>query len=119
MVSLRSCVCRDAYQLSMLLMQVRGLLWKLQAVFDLPRRLRSAIDNGAYEIAVNSYADAEPLLKRYGHKVRLSGHITSEPPQTISARKGQLSVKISTSERKAAAIKRPFEALQVTNGTLL
>lgn len=49
--------------------QVRGLLWKLQAVFDLPRRLHSAIDNGAYEIAVRSYADAEPLLKRYGHKV--------------------------------------------------
>lgn len=51
--------------------QVRGLLWKLQAVFDLPRRLHSAIDNGAYEIAVKSYADAEPLLKRYGHKVRI------------------------------------------------
>ena len=48
---------------------MRGLLWKLQAVFDLPRRLHSAIDNGAYEIAVKSYADAEPLLKRYGHKV--------------------------------------------------
>ncbi len=50
-------------------MQVRALLAKLQAVFDLPRRLRTAIDQGAIEIAVNSYADAAPLLKRYGHKV--------------------------------------------------
>eukprot|EP00891_Asterochloris_glomerata_P001742 jgi/Astpho2/1742/Aster-04163 len=48
--------------------QVRALLAKLQAVFDLPRRLRTAIDQGAIEIAVNSYADAAPLLKRYGHK---------------------------------------------------
>lgn len=38
-------------------------------MFDLPRRLHAAIDNGAYEIAVRSYADAEPLLKRYGYKV--------------------------------------------------
>ena len=57
--------------------QVRGLLWKLQAVFDLPRRLHSAIDNGAYEVAVKSYADAEPLLKRYGHKVCRSPHACS------------------------------------------
>ena len=49
--------------------QVRGLLWKLQTLFDLPRRLHSAINKGAYEIAVQSYADAEPLLKRFGHKV--------------------------------------------------
>ncbi|KAK9813244.1 hypothetical protein WJX72_011382 [[Myrmecia] bisecta] len=48
--------------------QVRGLLFKLQAVFDLPKRLRAALDQGAVEIAVNSYADAAPLLKRYGHK---------------------------------------------------
>ena len=56
-------------------LQVRGLLWKLQAVFDLPRRLHAAIDNGAYEIAVRSYADAEPLLKRYGYKVGGSPHV--------------------------------------------
>lgn len=49
--------------------QVRGLLVKLQAVFNLPKRLQTAIDQGAVEIAVNAYADAAPLLKRYGHKV--------------------------------------------------
>ena len=52
------------------LSQVKNLLTKLQAVFDLPRRLRTALDRGALEIAADAYADAAPLLKRYGHKVR-------------------------------------------------
>ena len=51
--------------------QVKVLLGKVQAVFDLPRRLHAAIDHGALEIAVATYADAEPLLRRYGHKVRV------------------------------------------------
>lgn len=50
-------------------MQVRGLLFKLQAVFDLPRRVRTALEQDAVEIAVDHYAEAAPLLKRYGHKV--------------------------------------------------
>ena len=49
--------------------QVRGLLFKLQAIFDLPKRLHTALEQGAVEIAVNAFADAAPLLKRYGHKV--------------------------------------------------
>ena len=53
------------------LSQVKNLLTKLQAVFDLPRRLRTALDRGALEIAADAYADAAPLLKRYGHKVCL------------------------------------------------
>lgn len=53
------------------LSQVKNLLTKLQAVFDLPRRLRTALDRGALEIAADAYADAAPLLKRYGHKVRI------------------------------------------------
>ncbi|KAL3158433.1 hypothetical protein ABBQ38_010667 [Trebouxia sp. C0009 RCD-2024] len=48
--------------------QVRGLLFKLQAIFDLPKRLHTALEQGAVEIAVNAFADAAPLLKRYGHK---------------------------------------------------
>ena len=57
-----SCLCETGTQ-------VQTLLGKLQAVFELPRRLHAAIDNGALEIAVGTYADAEPLLRRYGHKV--------------------------------------------------
>ena len=51
------------------LSQVKSLLSKLQIVFDLPRRLRAALDAGAHEVAADAYADAAPLLKRYGHKV--------------------------------------------------
>ncbi len=51
------------------LSQVKNLLTKLQIVFDLPRRLRAALDRGAHEIAADAYADAASLLKRYGHKV--------------------------------------------------
>ena len=47
------------------LSQVKGL----QVVFDLPRRLRAALDAGAHEVAADAYSDAAPLLKRYGHKV--------------------------------------------------
>lgn len=62
--------------------QVRGLLFKLQAVFDLPKRLHTALEQGAVEIAVNAFADAAPLLKRYGHKVwsALPVYIRMEPP---------------------------------------
>ena len=51
------------------LSQVKSLLSKLQIVFDLPRRLRAALDAAAHEVAADAYADAAPLLKRYGHKV--------------------------------------------------
>jgi len=51
------------------LSQVRGLLFKLQAIFDLPKRLHTALEQGAVEIAVDAFAEAAPLLKRYGHKV--------------------------------------------------
>lgn len=46
------------------------LWWHVaQGVFDLPKKLRAAIDHGAYEVAVESYADVAPLFKKYGHKV--------------------------------------------------
>ncbi len=48
---------------------VRVLLHKLQGVFDLPRKLRAAIERQAFEVAADAYADAAPLLKKYGHKV--------------------------------------------------
>lgn len=47
---------------------VRVLLHKLQAVFELPRKLRAAMDREAYDVAADCYADAAPLLRKYGHK---------------------------------------------------
>ena len=57
--------------------QVRELLVKLQAVFELPVRLRTAVVQGAVEIACDSYADAAPLLKLFGHKVIPAGLASS------------------------------------------
>lgn len=51
------------------LSRIRGLLIKLQAVFQLPKQLRAAIDQGAVELAVEKYADVAGLLRNYGHKV--------------------------------------------------
>ena len=45
---------------------VRGLLKKLQCVFDLPMRLRACIETGSLGSAVREYAAAAPLLERYG-----------------------------------------------------
>lgn len=63
------------------LSQVKNLLTKLQAVFDLPRRLRSALDREAYEVAADAFADAAPLLKKYGHKV---GEVLSQASYQVS-----------------------------------
>jgi hypothetical protein len=45
---------------------VRGLLKKLQCVFDLPGRLRACVETGSLGSAVREYAAAAPLLERYG-----------------------------------------------------
>jgi hypothetical protein len=45
---------------------VRGLLKKLQCVFDLPSRLRACVETGSLASAVREYAAAAPLLERYG-----------------------------------------------------
>jgi hypothetical protein len=45
---------------------VRGLLKKLQCVFDLPARLRACVELGSLGSAVREYAAAAPLLERYG-----------------------------------------------------
>ena len=43
---------------------VQALLAKLQTVFDLPRRMRAALEQGALGASVAYYAEALPLLQR-------------------------------------------------------
>ena len=57
---------------------VRGLLVKLQAVFELPKRLRAAIEQGSLELAAEKYAEAANLLQQYGHKVAHAGPLAAE-----------------------------------------
>ena len=56
------------------LSNVRALLVKLQAVFELPQKLRYAREQGAIELAADKYDEVSELLRIYGHKVSLSQH---------------------------------------------
>ena len=71
---------------------VRCLLAKLQAVFNLPQRLQAALDAGAVELAVDYYADAAPLLKRYRHKVGSLDAARTSDSHPLSKRHGNFSL---------------------------
>eukprot|EP00878_Enallax_costatus_P022689 GHUV01024090.1.p1 GENE.GHUV01024090.1~~GHUV01024090.1.p1 ORF type:complete len:280 (+),score=106.22 GHUV01024090.1:357-1196(+) len=53
--------------------RVQNLLNKLQAVFDLPSRMRAALEEDALHSAVAYYAEALPLLRKYGHRGAFRG----------------------------------------------
>ena len=48
----------------------RLLLRRLQAVFELPKKIRYAIDSGSLEVAVDLYDSVALLFEKHGHKVR-------------------------------------------------
>ncbi|KAF5829573.1 Vps51/Vps67-domain-containing protein [Dunaliella salina] len=48
--------------------RVQDLLQKLQVVFDLPKRMRAALEDDVMDSAVGFYAEALPLLKKFGHR---------------------------------------------------
>jgi hypothetical protein len=53
------------------LKDTRELLHQLQVLLDIPRKLRAAINQGAYDIAADTYADVAPVLKKHGHRKAL------------------------------------------------
>jgi hypothetical protein len=50
------------------LKNTRELLYQLQLLLDVPRKLRAAINQGAYDIAADIYADVSPVLTKHGHR---------------------------------------------------
>lgn len=50
-----------------------AVLYVLQAVFDLPSRMQAALDEDALDSAVSFYAEALPVLRKYGHKGAFRG----------------------------------------------
>lgn len=48
--------------------KVQGVLRKLQAVFDLPKKMRAALEQDILDSAVSFYAEALPLLKKHGNR---------------------------------------------------
>ena len=53
------------------LKQTRELLRQLQMVLEVPRKLRAALTQGAYEVAVDIYEDVAPVLEKHGHRKAL------------------------------------------------
>jgi hypothetical protein len=45
----------------------------VQAVFDLPSRMQAALEEDALDSAVSFYAEALPVLRKYGHKGAFRG----------------------------------------------
>lgn len=50
------------------LTQAKSLLQKLQAVLQVPLKMRVALENGAYEVAAELYNESKPVLQRHGHR---------------------------------------------------
>ncbi|GAX77837.1 hypothetical protein CEUSTIGMA_g5279.t1 [Chlamydomonas eustigma] len=50
------------------LQKIQSVLKKLQAVFDLPKKMRAALEGDMLETAVSFYAEAQPLLQKYGNR---------------------------------------------------
>ena len=63
---------------------VRGLISKLQAVFELPRKMRTCLDRGAVALAVRYYARRRAPLRKYGTRARSRrrGEKRTPPPPT-------------------------------------
>lgn len=70
---------------------------RLQAVFDLPCRLQAALAEGALDGAVAFYAEAQPLLRRYGHKAALREVVAAAD---AAARDVAAALKTRLAERK-------------------
>lgn len=47
------------------------LLHKLKAIFQVPYKIEKAIDNGAIDIAAETYAEIAPLLRSYGDRAAI------------------------------------------------
>jgi len=81
---------------------VRNLIKKLQAVFDLPQRLRVCIAQNAVGLAVKYYAGAAPLLAKYGEEGAFAG-VKEEVDAAVAEITGKLKAGMATA---AAAAKR-------------
>eukprot|EP00879_Flechtneria_rotunda_P017668 GHRR01018520.1.p1 GENE.GHRR01018520.1~~GHRR01018520.1.p1 ORF type:complete len:521 (+),score=214.76 GHRR01018520.1:269-1831(+) len=80
--------------------RVQQLLIKLQAVFDLPSRMKAALEMDALESAVSFYAEAQPLLRKYGHKGAFRGIAADSE---AAARRLSATLKCQLAERKGDA----------------
>eukprot|EP00887_Chlorella_sp_A99_P007202 scaffold2.g7202.t1 len=97
---------------------VRLLLRKLQGVFELPRKLRAAVDASAYDVAVDAYAEVVPLLQAYGHKgafKKVTSEVAACVEELTSILRQQLIARPDTAAECVARLSKlgaPIEPLQ-------
>lgn len=77
--------------------RVQALLKKLQIVFDLPKKMKVALEVDALDTAVSYYSDALPLLKKYGHRGAFRGVVADS--DVLAKEVGQI-LKKRLAERK-------------------
>ena len=81
---------------------VRALIKKLQAVFDLPAKLRTCAETGALALAVKYYVGAKPLLAKYGEEGAFAG-VKQECDAAMTAVEGKLRAGFDDAATAAAA----------------
>lgn len=90
---------------------IRGLLKKLQSVFDLPSRVKTALQLGALSSAVREYAAAAPLLERYGTGAFAA--VAAETAGSIKQIAEQLRAKLRDPETRPEDAAEALELLQL------
>lgn len=68
-----------------------------QAVFDLPSRMKAALEEDALHSAVAYYAEALPLLRKYGHRGAFRGIVAESD---AAAKELSAALKRRLAERK-------------------
>eukprot|EP00898_Chlorokybus_atmophyticus_P004112 jgi/Chlat1/4701/Chrsp3S05649 len=99
---------------------IRGLLNKLQVVFDLPQRITAAAQRQQFDVAIRLYLGAQPLFKKYGTSSFASAKSDAEDAISgVRARLKELMTSPSTSAQEAASfvsllkdLREPMEAMQ-------
>lgn len=69
----------------------------VQAVFDLPSRMQASLEEDALDSAVSFYAEALPVLRKYGHKGAFRGVATQAD---ATAKQVSAALKRRLAERK-------------------
>ncbi|KFM26431.1 Vacuolar protein sorting-associated protein 51-like protein [Auxenochlorella protothecoides] len=91
------------------LSDTRLLLRRLQAVYELPKKIRAALDSGKLEVAVDAHADVLPLLRAHGHKGalrRVAAEIEGLARETLALVKSRMAADPGTASDCIQAMAR-------------
>ena len=95
------------------LKQTREMLRQLQLVLEVPRKLKAALSQGAFEIAVDTYAEVAPVLKRHGNRKSLrkvAAEVESFRAEAAERLRGQLHSSPDTTSETIQLIARLDES---------